>query len=54
MPSGEPILTRVLLTNDDGIGAPGLQVLRDIAALLACEVWVVAPADDQSGTLRTC
>ncbi|MFK8034131.1 MAG: 5'/3'-nucleotidase SurE [Hyphomicrobiales bacterium] len=40
---------RVLITNDDGINAPGLQVLRDVAAQIASEVWVVAPETDQSG-----
>lgn len=43
-------LRRVLLTNDDGIDAPGLAVLEDVAATLADEVWVVAPEHDQSGT----
>ena len=43
-------LDRVLLTNDDGIDAPGLAVLERAAAALAREVWVVAPAHDQSGT----
>jgi 5'-nucleotidase len=41
---------RVLLTNDDGIDAPGLAVLEAVAAELAEEVWVVAPEHDQSGT----
>ncbi len=43
---------RILLTNDDGINAPGLAVLEEIAAALAGpagEVWVVAPAFEQSG-----
>ncbi|MFN0116243.1 MAG: 5'/3'-nucleotidase SurE [Paracoccaceae bacterium] len=43
---------RILITNDDGINAPGLAVLEDIAADLAGpggEVWVVAPAFEQSG-----
>ena len=40
---------RVLLTNDDGIHAPGLAVLESIAATLSDEVWVVAPAEEQSG-----
>lgn len=43
---------RILLTNDDGINAPGLAVLERIAAELAGpqgEVWVVAPAFEQSG-----
>ena len=43
---------RILITNDDGIAAPGLKVLEGIAAELAGpegEVWVVAPAFEQSG-----
>lgn len=43
---------RLLLTNDDGIDAPGLAALR--AELTAVgDVTVVAPADDQSGVGRT-
>ncbi len=43
---------RILITNDDGITAPGLKVAEEIAAGLAGpdgEVWVVAPAFEQSG-----
>jgi 5'-nucleotidase len=40
---------RILITNDDGIDAPGLAVMREIAAALSDDVWVVAPADNQSG-----
>lgn len=43
---------RILITNDDGINAPGLHVLERIAADLAGpdgEVWTVAPAFEQSG-----
>ena len=43
---------RILVTNDDGISAPGLAVLEQIAAELAGpdgEVWTVAPAFEQSG-----
>ena len=43
---------RILVTNDDGISAPGLAVLEAIAADLAGsdgEVWTVAPAFEQSG-----
>jgi 5'-nucleotidase len=43
------VLERILLTNDDGIDAPGLAVLEEIAAKLARDVWVVAPEHDQSG-----
>jgi 5'-nucleotidase len=44
---------RVLLTNDDGYHAPGLAVLERLAARVATEVWLVAPAEDQSGTARS-
>src|ERR1700736_705415 len=40
---------RILLTNDDGIFAPGLDVLEKIARVLSDDVWVVAPETDQSG-----
>jgi 5'-nucleotidase len=40
---------RILITNDDGINAPGLTVLQDIAGELSSDVWVVAPEIDQSG-----
>eukprot|EP01037_Dinobryon_pediforme_P031636 gene31636-36228_t len=40
---------RILLTNDDGIHAPGLQVLEAVARELSGDVWVVAPETDQSG-----
>ncbi|WP_235838022.1 5'/3'-nucleotidase SurE [Chitinasiproducens palmae] len=50
MPDRAPLLDRVLLTNDDGIDAPGLAVLSEIAHEIAREVWIVAPDHDQSGT----
>ena len=40
---------RILLTNDDGIHAPGLEVLEHIAHSLSDDVWVVAPETEQSG-----
>lgn len=40
---------RILLTNDDGIHAPGLAALERIARALSDDVWVVAPETDQSG-----
>lgn len=42
-------LERILITNDDGIDAPGLAALEAVAHELADEVWVVAPDHDQSG-----
>jgi 5'-nucleotidase len=43
------LLERILLTNDDGIDAPGLEVLEAIAQELGREIWVAAPEQDQSG-----
>jgi 5'-nucleotidase len=40
---------RILVTNDDGIHAPGLVVLEDIARGLSDDVWVIAPEEEQSG-----
>ena len=40
---------RILITNDDGIHAPGLAVCEEIARALSDDVWVVAPETDQSG-----
>ena len=40
---------RILLTNDDGIHAPGLELLEEIARELSDEVWVCAPAEENSG-----
>ena len=40
---------RILLTNDDGIRAPGLAVLERIAAHFSDDVWICAPDEEQSG-----
>ncbi len=40
---------RILCTNDDGIHAPGLQVIEEIAKQISDDVWVIAPELDQSG-----
>ena len=40
---------RILVTNDDGINAPGLKVLERVARQLSSDVWVVAPETNQSG-----
>jgi 5'-nucleotidase len=41
--------TRILVTNDDGIHAPGLEALIEIATQLSSDVGVVAPDFNQSG-----
>src|SRR5690349_9932959 len=40
---------RILVTNDDGIHAPGLEICEQIARALTDDVWIVAPESDQSG-----
>jgi 5'-nucleotidase len=40
---------RILLTNDDGIHAPGMEILERIAHEISDDVWVVAPEAEQSG-----
>lgn len=46
--STKPFRT-ILLANDDGIDAPGIKILEQVAEQFADEVWVVAPATDKSG-----
>lgn len=50
MPDRLPDLrhARVLISNDDGIHAPGLRSLERVARRLFGEVWVVAPDTEQS------
>ncbi len=43
---------RILITNDDGILAPGLAVLEEIARQISDDVWTIAPDSDQSGIAR--
>lgn len=40
---------RILVSNDDGINAPGLEILEAVARQLSDDVWVVAPEEEQSG-----
>ena len=41
--------SRILICNDDGIEAEGIRVLEQAALRLSDDVWVVAPAAEQSG-----
>lgn len=40
---------RILVSNDDGINAPGLKVMEAIARGISDQVWVVAPEVNHSG-----
>src|ERR1700722_7639881 len=40
---------RILITNDDGVHAKGLEICAEVAAALSDDVWIVAPETDQSG-----
>lgn len=44
---------RILICNDDGIEAEGIRVLEEAALTLSRDVWVVAPAFEQSGTAHS-
>src|SRR5271157_702954 len=44
---------RILVTNDDGIHAPGLDICEQIARSLSDDVWVIAPEYDQSGVAHS-
>jgi 5'-nucleotidase len=41
--------SRILVTNDDGIDADGLKILAEVAGTLSSDVWICAPATEQSG-----
>lgn len=45
-----PANPRILLSNDDGIYAPGIKVLEEIARAISTDIWIVAPQSEQSGT----
>src|SRR5579864_538584 len=45
----EAPIASILVSNDDGIDAPGIKLLEQIARELSPEVWVVAPEQEQSG-----
>ncbi|BAE51324.1 5'/3'-nucleotidase SurE [Paramagnetospirillum magneticum] len=47
-PVADPSSLRILISNDDGINAPGIKVLERIARTLSKDVWVVAPETEQS------
>jgi 5'-nucleotidase len=40
---------RILISNDDGVRAPGIKVLERIARTISDDVWTVAPENEQSG-----
>ena len=40
---------RILITNDDGIHAPGFEAMTEIAQALSDDVWAIAPENEQSG-----
>ncbi len=44
---------KILISNDDGIGAPGLKILQRIAGKLSDDIWVCAPETEQSGAAHS-
>jgi 5'-nucleotidase len=50
----EDDVVRVLLTNDDGVGAKGLLAIRDALIMFSDRVVTIAPESDCSGFARKC
>jgi 5'-nucleotidase len=44
---------RILVSNDDGIDSPGIKLLERVAKSLSDDVWVVAPASEQSAVAHS-
>jgi 5'-nucleotidase len=44
---------RILVSNDDGVDAPGIALLEQVARSLSDDVWVVAPATEQSAVAHS-
>ncbi len=44
---------RILLSNDDGVHAPGLKILEKIARTITDDIWIVAPSREQSGAAHS-
>lgn len=44
---------RILVTNDDGINAPGIDSCARIAGALSDDVWIIGPEFDQSGVAHS-
>ena len=44
---------RILITNDDGVHAPGLKIAEDIARQFTNDVFVIAPEFEQSGVAHS-
>jgi 5'-nucleotidase len=45
--------TRILVSNDDGVDAPGIRLLEKVARTLSDDVWVVAPHSEQSAVAHS-
>jgi len=43
------VARRILVTNDDGVHAPGIKLLEELARAISDDVWIVAPEEEQSG-----
>ena len=41
---------RILISNDDGVSAPGIKIMQRIAKEISSDVWICAPMTEQSGS----
>ena len=53
LPVTDKPIGRILISNDDGVDATGIEVLREIAGHLSDDVWVIAPSENRSGASRS-
>jgi 5'-nucleotidase len=44
---------RILITNDDGVYAPGLAIAEEIARILTDDIFIIAPEFEQSGVAHS-
>lgn len=44
---------RILISNDDSLYAPGIKILEKLARKISNDVWVIAPATEQSATAHS-
>lgn len=49
----EKPIGRILVSNDDGLDAIGIEILAEVASRLSDDVWVIAPAQNRSGASRS-
>jgi len=50
---GTKTIKRILISNDDGIDAVGIDILRKVAKKFSDDIWTIAPSENRSGASRS-